>query len=156
VDVVFGGELFAVVDSASVWIPCESGYASALIDAAERLRSAVDDAIRVLQPTIEPVYGVIVTGTPRMEGDARSAVVVRGGILHRSPNVAATVAVLARRDSLRRLDEQYLFVHESMYGERLCGKVLVRRQLVSGTPFIMPLTASALGTTCCRNQGSAD
>jgi proline racemase len=76
----------------------------------------------------------------------RSATVLDGGVLRRSPGATGTVALMAVLDAMGILDETHEFVHEGVLGTLLRGTV-VRRQAVEEMALIFPRIDSAVSLT---------
>ena len=142
VDVAFGGEFFAIVDSEAVGIPLDPDHAPELIRAAARLQPAVDAAIRVIHPQLSAMHGVIFTAPGRKGGDLRTATVLSGGILQRSPGITGTIAVMAVLEAMGILGD--VFINEGLLGTSLVATE-VRRQTVNEMPIIVPLIESRGG-----------
>jgi proline racemase len=144
VDVAFGGEFFAITDSEAVGIPLDPEHAPELIRAAARLQPAVDAAIRVTQPNLSAMHGVIFTAPGRKGGDLRTATVLSGGVLHRSPGVTSTIATMAVLEAMGILGE--VFINEGLMGTSLVSTE-VRRQTAGEMPIIVPLIETAVSIT---------
>jgi len=127
VDVAFGGERFAIVDSESAGIPLEFAFQTDMIRTAVRLREGIK----------APVQGVIFTGPSREGGHLRSATVTEDNVFRRSPGVTSTIALMAVLDAMGILDGEQPFVNESVIGTRLSG-IVARRQTIDDTPVIVP------------------
>jgi proline racemase len=146
VDVAFGGEFYAIADGEAVGVPVDTDHAPELIRTAERLQQAVDAALRVTHPGLSAMNGVIFTAPARQGGHLRSATVLDGGVLRRSPGATGTVALMAILDAMGILDEAHEFIHEGVLGTMLNGSV-VRRQMVEEVPLIFPRIESAVSVT---------
>ena len=146
VDVAFGGELFAIADSEAVGIPLDPDHAPELIRAAARLQPAVDAALHVTHPQLSKVHGVIFTAPAQQGGDLRNATVLDGGVLHRSPGVTGTVALMAVLDAMGILNDKRAFISEGVLGTILVA-TFFQRQHVNDMPIIVPLIESPVGIT---------
>jgi proline racemase len=146
VDVAFGGEFYAIADGEAVGVPVDADHAPELIRTGVRLQQAVDAALRVTHPGLSAMNGVIFTAPARQSGDLRSATVLDGGVLRRSPGATGTVALMAVLDAMGILDDAHEFVHEGVLGTMLKGSV-VRRQTVEEMPLIFPRIDSAVSIT---------
>jgi proline racemase len=136
VDVTFGGELYAIADGEAVGIPIDADHASELIRAASRVQHQIDAELRATHPTLSATDGVIFTAPARQEGHLRSASVLAGGVLRRSPGVTGTVALMAVLDAIGILEGIDRFVNEGVLGTTLAGTVL-RRHTVDDIPSIV-------------------
>jgi proline racemase len=146
VDVAFGGEFYAIVDGEAAGVPVDTDHAPELIRTGVRLRQEVDAALRVTHPGLSAMNGVIFTAPARQGGHLRSATVLDGGVLRRSPGAAGTVALMAVLDAMGILDDTHEFIHEGVLGTMLKGSV-VRRQTVEEMPLIFPRIDSAVSIT---------
>ena len=74
---------------------------------------------------LKDIHGTIFTGAPRAAADLRSATVLDGEVLRRSPGVTGTAALMAVLDAMG-LDEGNRFTHEGVIGTTLHGSVVSR------------------------------
>jgi proline racemase len=146
VDVAFGGEFYAIADGEAAGIPVDTDHAPELIRTGVRLQQAVDAALRITHPGLSAMNGVIFTAPARKGGHLRSATVLDGGVLRRSPGATGTVALMAVLDAMGILDETREFIHEGVLGTMLKGTV-VRRQAVEEMALIFPRIDSAVSVT---------
>jgi len=146
VDVAFGGEFYAIADGEAVGVPVDTDHAPELIRTAARLQQAVDAALHVAHPGISGLNGVIFTAASRQGGHLRSATVLDGGVLRRSPGATGTVALMAVLDAMGILDEAHEFIHEGVLGTMLKGSD-ARRQILEEMPLIFPRIESAVSVT---------
>jgi proline racemase len=113
VDIAFGGEMYAIADSEAVGIPIDLTNAAALIRAAHEIQEGA-------RPTT--IHGTIFTGAGR-GADLRSATVLDGGVLRRSPGVTGTAALMAVLSEMGLLVEGHRFTHEGVLGHTICGTI---------------------------------
>ena len=146
VDVAFGGEFYAIADGEAAGIPVDTDHAPELIRTGVRLLQAVDAGLRIAHPGLSAMNGVIFTAPARKGAHLRSATVLDGGVLRRSPGVAGTVALMAVLDAMGILDETHEFIHEGVLGTMLKGTV-VRRQTVEEMALIFPRIDSDVSIT---------
>ena len=126
VDLAFGGELFALVDTEAVGIPLDAARLPELRRVGAAIRQAVD------------VAGVIFTGAPNdPEAHLRTVTVLAGGAIDRSPSATGTAAAMAVLDAMGLLPDDALFVNESLIGSLYRGRIL-RRTQVGEQPAIVP------------------
>lgn len=119
VDVAVGGEVYAIADSEAIGVPLEMANAASLIRVGLELADAMGSAIQ----------GTIFTGAPRNGGDLRSATVLRGGVLRRSPGVTGTAALLAVLDAMGLVADDshdHRFTHEGILGTTMQARVASR------------------------------
>ena len=117
VDIAFGGELYAIADSEAVGIPLDMANAAALIRMGREITEAVDWV---------DIQGTIFTGAARGGADLRSATVLDGQVLRRSPGVAGTAALMAVLSAMGLLAKEHRFTHEGVLGKTLQGRVAGR------------------------------
>jgi proline racemase len=138
VDIAFGGELYAIADSEAIGVPIDMANAAALV----RMGRDIRDELRPVD-----IQGTIFTGAPRATADLRSATVLDGEVLRRSPGVTGTAALMAVLDAMGVLTLGHTFVHEGILGTTLHGHVASRS--VAETPAsVIPViegTASITG-----------
>lgn len=134
VDVAFGGESYAIADSEAIGIPLDADHVPELIRAPARLLSAE-----------VAVDGVIFTAPARHGGHLRTATVLSGGVLRRSPGVTGTIAVMAVLDAMGILEENADFINEGIVGTTLRGRILGHQ--TGEKPMILPLVESSVSVT---------
>ena len=139
-DVAFGGEFYAVADSEAVGIPVDMSHGPQLVRMALELGTAIESAASV------GIHGVIFTAPPRASADLRSATVLDGHVVRRSPGVAGTAAVLAVLDAMGLVMDGATFTHEGILGTTLSARVSAR-QLEDGKPAIVPVLSGAASIT---------
>lgn len=125
VDVVYGGNFFAMVDGGAVGLLLDSAHASELVDVGLRIRRAVNDAVDVVNPLTGESDDVSLTEFYRSGSDAdRTFVVFGDGSVDRSPcgtGTCAKMTLLHRKGELA-VGERY--AHESVVGSRFTGRLL--------------------------------
>lgn len=150
VDVAFGGEFYAVADSEAAGIPVEMANASQLTRMGLEIAHAIESSRHVVHPLdnrLKGIHGTIFTGAPRVAADLRSATVLDGQVLRRSPGATGTAALLAVLDAMGLVMEDHPFTHEGVLGTTLQAKVLTRH-LSGEVPMVVPViegTASITG-----------
>jgi proline racemase len=130
VDIAFGGQFYAIADSESIGTSIDIANAAALIRMGREISNAIESTAHVQHPLharLRNIHGTIFTGAPRSAADLRSATVLDGEVLRRSPGVAETAALLAVLDAMGLLSEERSFAHEGVLGTMLHGNVQ-RRQ----------------------------
>jgi proline racemase len=140
-DVAFGGAFYAIVDSESVGVAIDRAHLPQLRRLAATIRSAVERVITPSHPLdsrLDGVAGVVFTGPPAGAGsDLRNVTVFADEAVDRSPCGGATAAVMAIVDAMGLLDENRLFVHESVIGTTLAGRI-ASRTMVGDYAAIVP------------------
>jgi proline racemase len=128
VDIAFGGARYAIVDTEAIGIAISATTLPELHRLAVQVREAA---------AAHDVTGVIFTGPPNNPAAHLRSVVVTGGRVDRSASVTGTSAVMAVLDAMGLLDETQPFVHESLIGTLLHGRI-ARRTQVGEQPAIVP------------------
>jgi proline racemase len=149
VDIAYGGEFYAIADSEAIGIPIEIANAAALVRMGREIRDAVQSTVHVqhpLDPKLKDIQGTIFTGAPRAESDLRSATVLDGEVLRRSPGVTGTAALMAVLDAMGVLTEGYRFTHEGILGTTLHGRV-VSRPAAGDPPSVIPVIQGSASIT---------
>ena len=127
VDIAFGGEFYAIADSEAIGIPIEMANAAALIRMGREIKDAVESAVQVRHPidsTLKGIQGTIFTAAPRTGADLRSATVLEGEVLRRSPGATGSAALMAVLDAMGVLPEGHPFIHEGVLGTSLTGNAV--------------------------------
>jgi proline racemase len=140
VDIAFGGEFYAIADSESIGTSVDMSNTAALIRMGREIKDAIDATVHVQHPMqrrVKDVSGTIFTGVARGAADLRSATVLGGEVLRRSPGVTGTAALLAVLDAMELLSEDRPFAHEGILGTRLHGSV--ERRHASEPPAVIPV-----------------
>jgi proline racemase len=149
VDIAFGGEFYAIADSESIGIPVDMANAAALIRMGREIKEAVESTVHVEHPldgTLKDIQGSIFTGAPRADADLRSATVLDGEVLRRSPGVTGTAALMAVLDAMGLLTADVQFRHEGILGTILRGSVAGRREM-DGMPAVIPVIEGSASVT---------
>jgi len=121
VDIAFGGELYAIADSEATGIPVDMSNESKLLRMGREIRDAIGSKL--------PVHGTIFTGAPRASSDLRTATVLDGAVLRRSPGATGTAALLAVLDAMGLVVDEERFRHEGILGTVLYGRIESRQRL---------------------------
>ena len=149
VDVAFGGEFYAIADSEAIGIPIEMTNAPQLIRMGLAIKQAVESSINVVHPIesrMKGIHGTIFTGASRSAADLRSATILDGQVVRRSPGVTGTGALLAVLDAMGLLVEDHAFTHEGVLGTVLRARVLDRHQM-DEVPMIVPIVEGSASIT---------
>jgi proline racemase len=147
-DVAFGGEFYAIVDAESAGVPIDGTRLGDLRKAGIAVVEAVDAQLSAVHPadrSIEGIAGAVFTAPPQVPGaDLRSATVLAGGGIDRSPGGTGTAAVMAVLDAMGLLAEDSRFVSEGLTDQTFEGTVAGRTRV--GTLDAVSLEIS--GTAC--------
>ena len=149
VDIAFGGQFYAIADSEAIGIPIDFANASALIRMGHEITNAIESTMHVQHPVdagVKGVQGTIFTGAARGAADVRSATVLGGEVLRRSPGVTGTAAVMAVLDAMGLLTDERPFTHEGVLGTTLQGSV-ARRQQMGDVATITPVIEGSASVT---------
>lgn len=139
-DVAYGGAFYAIVDSEAAGIGIDAAHLPELRRMGTAIRRAIEGARTIAHPgdaSISGLDGTIFTAPAHRDGaDLRNAVVFADAEVDRSPSGTATSAVMAVLDAMGLLDEERAFVHESIIGTRMSGRV-VSRTAVGDYPAVV-------------------
>jgi proline racemase len=133
VDIAFGGQFYAIADSEAIGIPIDIANADALVRVGRQITDAIESDI----------HGTIFTGASRTVADLRSATVLDGEILRRSPGMTGTAALMSVLDAMGLLTDDRGFTHEGVLGTTLQGSVASRRQMGERRAVIPVIEGSA-------------
>ena len=147
VDVAFGGQFYAIVDTEAIGVPLDIARVADLRRAGMEIRDAVNAAGRLQHPTepaVAGLAGVIFTGPPiDPEAHLRNVTITAGGILHRSPSGTGTAAVMAVLDAMGLLPAGEPFVHESVTGAIFRGRIAQRTAVGDRAAIVAAIEGSA-------------
>jgi len=149
VDIAFGGEFYAIADSEAIGIPIDMANSAALIRMGREIKDAVKSTIHIQHPidtALKDVHGTVFTGAPRAHADLRSATVLDGEVLRRSPGATGTAALMAVLDAMGLLIEDHQFTHEGILGTTLRGIVRARHH-VGEIPTVIPMIEGSASIT---------
>jgi proline racemase len=126
-DVAFGGELYAIVDGEAAGLQMDIAHLPELRRAGVEIARLVDTSHEMIHPldgSILEIAGTILTGPPEDEAaDLRNVTVFAHGGVDRSACGTGTAAVMAVIDAMGMLSADRPFVHESLLGTRLGGRL---------------------------------
>jgi proline racemase len=148
VDIAFGGQFYAIADSEAIGISVDMANASALVRMGREIKDAIESTLHVQHPVdarLKDIHGTIFTGASRAAADLRSATVLDGEVLRRSPGVTGTAGLLAVLDAMGLLTEDHRFTHEGVLGTTLHGSVV--RQQAGDPPTITPVIEGSASIT---------
>ena len=145
-DIAFGGDFFAIVDSEAAGVPLDRAHIEDLRRAGLELCSEIDAQVTLAHPRLgrsQALAGVVLTGPASSElAHLRGAVVSRHGVVDRS-SLSGSAAVMAVLDAMGIVVEGQPFVHEGTSGLTVEG-TLVRRTALADLPAVeLEVAASA-------------
>ncbi|MEO5739998.1 MAG: proline racemase family protein, partial [Vicinamibacterales bacterium] len=94
---------------------------------------------------LKGIQGTIFTGASRSVSDLRTATVLDGEVLRRSPGVTGTAALLAVLDAMGLLIEGHRFTHEGLLDTTLHGSVVSRQ--AGDPPTVNPVIEGSASVT---------
>ena len=138
VDIAFGGDFFAIVDSEAAGVPLDGAHIADLRRVGLELCLEIDKRAALTHPQLgasQPLAGVALTGPPSTDGaHLRGVVVSRHGVVDRS-SLSGSAAVMAVLDAMGIVAESQPFVHEGTAGLMVHG-TLRRRITVGDLPAV--------------------
>ncbi|MCB1453190.1 MAG: 4-hydroxyproline epimerase [Rhizobiaceae bacterium] len=141
VDVAYGGNFYAIVESQENFRDMADHTAAQLIAWSPVMRQRLNEAYSIAHPenpAIKGVSHILWTGAPQADGaDARNAVFYGEKAIDRSPCGTGTSARMAQLHAKGRLEAGASFTHESIIGSRFTGKIEGVAE-VTGKPAIIP------------------
>jgi proline racemase len=149
VDIAYGGHFYAIADSEGIGIPIDLANATALIRMGREITDAIESTVHVQHPIdagVKDIHGTIFTGAARGASDLRSATVLGGEVLRRSPGMTGTAALMAVLDAMGLLTDERRFIHEGVLGTTLQGGV-VRRLQIAEIAAIVPVVEGSASLT---------
>ncbi|MDW4549060.1 4-hydroxyproline epimerase [Defluviimonas sp. D31] len=127
VDVAYGGNFYAIVESQPNFRDIEDHRAIDLVGWSPKLRAALNAKYTFTHPEKPEIRGlshILWTGTPKHpEATARNAVFYGDKAIDRSPCGTGTSARMAQWAAQGRLREGEDFVHESIIGSLFKGRI---------------------------------
>jgi proline racemase len=139
-DMAFGGNFYALVDSASVGLEPDPERADELIEGGLAIMAAINAGAAPVHPLDPAISGCkhVVFHAPGDNGaDARNATSIHPGWLDRSPCGTGTCARMAQLHARGRLPLGTDFVNQSVIGSRFVGR-LVDEVDVGGIAGVVP------------------
>jgi 4-hydroxyproline epimerase len=143
IDVAYGGNFYAIVDSQESYSDLSSYSAGDLIRYSQQLRPAINKKypgrfVHPEDPNINGVSHILWTGKPVSDGaTARNAVFYGDKAIDRSPCGTGTSARMAQWVKQGRLRPGDVFIHESYIGSKFEGRILGEER-VGDYPAIIP------------------
>jgi 4-hydroxyproline epimerase len=150
VDVVYGGNFYAIVEPQGPYTGLDDLGAAKLIELSlvlrERVRAQVDP-VHPLHPSIHGVSHVLWADAPAGAGaDARNAVFYGDAAIDRSPCGTGTSARMAHLAAKGRLSVGDRFVHESYIHSRFIGRIEDEVELAGYKAIVPSIEGSAICT----------
>lgn len=144
VDVVYSGNMFALVDAQQFGIKVVKDNVHKLIDIGLKVRDICNEQLTVQHLGKNKVEQVSIYGEPiHSEADAKNIVVSGKGKVDRSPCGTGTCARMTSLFFNNQLDINQVFINEGILGTTFKGKVIKQLEN-SEIPAIIPqVTASA-------------
>lgn len=141
VDVAYGGNFYAIVESQENFRDMADHTAAELIAWSPVMRQRLNEAYAIAHPenpAIKGISHILWTGAPQTEGaDARNAVFYGEKAIDRSPCGTGTSARMAQLHAKGRLRQGTTFTHESIIGSQFRGEI-EGTTTVAGTAAIIP------------------
>ena len=141
VDVAYGGNFYAIVDTQQNFSKLDDYSADQLISYSRVMRRRINETHQFVHPenpTIHSCTHVLWSGaTIHPEATARNAVFYGDKAIDRSPCGTGTSARMAQWLARGKLKEGDTFIHESIIGSRFTGKI-EKTTRVAGKPAIIP------------------
>jgi trans-L-3-hydroxyproline dehydratase len=146
-DVAFGGEFYAIVDAESVGLPIDARHLPELRRAGIEIARTIEASQAITHPldaTVSGLDATIFTGPARdAAADLRNVTVFADGQVDRSPCGTGTAAVMAVVDAMGLLAGDRAFVHESIIGTRLTGRVTGRTTVGEQAAIVAEIEGAA-------------
>jgi proline racemase len=147
VEVVFGGNFFAIVSAEKVGVEINASAKSKIIETGLLIRNSVNASVSVAHPNFPEINKVALVefSGPALnsQADARNVVVFGQGQIDRSPCGTGTCAKLALLYSQGRIKVGEYFVHEGILGTTFKGRVLRETQVGRYDAIVPEVTGSA-------------
>ena len=138
VDIAFGGDFYAIVDSEAAGVPFDRAHVADLRRVGLELHAEIDKRVTLAHPRLggsQPLAGVVLTGPASTDGaHLRGVVVTRHGVVDRS-SLSGSAAVMAVLDAMGLVAEGQPFVYEGIAGLVAHG-TLLRRTTVGDFPAV--------------------
>jgi proline racemase len=147
VDIAFGGNFFAIVDSTDLDIPVNIDHLQQLVNTGLEIRKAVNEKVKVRHPTNSTIVGIDLTlisappQTPRAH--ARNVTIFSDGQFDRSPCGTGTSAKMASLYAKGNLALQEPFIHESIIGTIFEGRLVETTEVGTFKAVVPEITGSA-------------
>jgi 4-hydroxyproline epimerase len=141
VDIAYGGNFYAIVDTQENFAGLENYPAGNLIEWGREMRKRINEQYSFIHPDNPTIHGcshILWTGAVLdSTSTARNVVYYGDKALDRSPCGTGTSARMAQWFAKGKLKEGESFVHESILGSKFTGKI-EKLTTVGGRPAIIP------------------
>ncbi len=145
VDIIYGGNFFAMVDIKQLGLKHEPEDANGFIKYGKEIRKQVNENVDICHPEkshITQVDDILFVGEPEHEGDTYKSLCFLGEAqLDRSPCGTGTSARMAALYARKLLKKNEVFYHESIIGTVFEGEV-DREVMIGDINGIIPLVRS--------------
>ncbi len=146
-DIAYGGNFYAITDARKLDLPLLPSNASTIVDAAVRIRKAINHALDVVHPESPFIRGLthveFYADPVHPEAHVRNTVIVPPGGIDRSPCGTGTSAKLATMYAKGEIGLGEEFVHESIVGSLFQGKVLEETRVGDLPAVVTQIAGSA-------------
>lgn len=141
VDIAFGGNFFALVDSADIGLKVVPENIQKLVEMGMDILLRVNNQVEVAHPTKSQVRSIdlleIYELTHGSKSDERNIVVLGHGQFDRSPCGTGTCARMATLFAKGKLTLGQEFINESIIGTTFRGR-LIREAVIGNIPAVIP------------------
>ncbi|MBP2075812.1 proline racemase family protein [Oceanobacillus polygoni] len=146
-DIAYGGNFYGIIDARKIGIELTKENASTIIEKAITIRNTINAAEEIVHPEFPFIQGLthieFYTDPVHSEADVKNTVVVPPGGIDRSPCGTGTSAKLAVMYSKNEIEENELFVHESIVGSLFKARILNTTTVKNVGAVIPEVTGSA-------------
>ena len=140
-DIAYGGNIYAILPSASVGLHINPQSSMLLIEAGNYLKQRINEQIEVHHPTIpfenHVTHIEFYEPTDQEDGAIKNAVIITPGAIDRSPcgtGTSAKLSVLASKGQIKKGES---FIHQSIIGGQFRCEYLDDAE-VAGRPAVIP------------------
>ncbi|MCZ2260293.1 proline racemase family protein [Sporosarcina sp. G11-34] len=146
-DIAYGGNFYGIIDARKLDISLEKENATAIINKAIDIRSAINATEEVVHPEYPFIKGLthieFYTDPVNPAADLKNTVVVPPGGIDRSPCGTGTSAKLATMFKNKEIGLDETFVYESIVGTMFKARVLSETKVKELDAVINEVTGSA-------------
>lgn len=139
-DIAFGGNFFALVDTRELGIPIDQSCLNQFIETGAAVRAAVNQQVQAVHPILGDICSVDLVEFFQTDQEAKTmknVVVFGDNQVDRSPCGTGTSAKIASLCARKKLMIGESFVSESITGTKFTGRA-VRRTMVGNYAAIIP------------------
>ncbi len=146
-DIAYGGNFYAITDARRIGLELKPPNASMIVDAAIRIRTAINREYAIVHPEASFIRGVthveFFSDPVHPNAHIRNTVVVPPGGIDRSPCGTGTSAKLAALFAKGEIGLGELFVHESIVGSMFKAQVVESVKAGGIDAVVTKITGSA-------------